>query len=95
MITAIQTFTSSGSTTSLLATVSKSGRTWTAAPSWRRGVTVDAETVFQTADVQAVDADTFFGIVATDSLVKAEGTYNGTSILADKLFLRVCQNSCL
>ena len=58
-------------------------------------VTADAETVFQSADFQIIDANAFFGTVAIGSLVKAEGTYDGTSILADKLFLRVCQNGCL
>ena len=61
------------------------------------GVTASAteETVFQGADFQVIDADTFFETVALGSLVKAQGTYDGTSILADKLFLRVCQDACL
>jgi len=31
----------------------------------------------------------------TDSLVKAEGIYDGTTILADKLFLRECEENCM
>lgn len=58
-------------------------------------VTADAETVYQSADFQVIDADAFFGTVTIGSLVKAEGTYDGTSILADKLFLRVCRTGCL
>ena len=42
-----------------------------------------------------VDADTFFSLVTTTSLVKAEGTYDNTSILADKLQIIDCENSCL
>ena len=51
--------------------------------------------MFQDADLQVIDADTFFETLAIGGLVKAEGTYDGTSILADKLFLRVCQDACL
>lgn len=58
-------------------------------------VSATAETVFQDADLQVIDVDTFFETLAIGSLVKAEGTYDGTSILADKLFLRVCQDACL
>jgi hypothetical protein len=61
------------------------------------GVTVisDQDTVFQNVTMEIVDADTFFSLVDIDSLVKAEGVYDGTSILASKLFLRECGGSCL
>ena len=42
-----------------------------------------------------VDADTFFSLVTTTSVVKAEGTYDNTSILVDKLQIIDCGNSCL
>ncbi len=58
-------------------------------------VTADVETVFQNAEFQVIDAEVFFETVTIGSLVKAEGTYDGTSILADKMFLRVCHNGCL
>jgi hypothetical protein len=55
----------------------------------------DENTVFQNAAKEVIDADTFFSIVAAGSLVKAEGTYDGTSILASELYLRECEASCL
>lgn len=58
-------------------------------------VTSDQDTVFQNTAFEIIDADTFFTLVDLDSLVKAEGTYDGTSVLADKLFLRECENNCL
>ena len=61
------------------------------------GITVasDAETVFQNTLKAVIDSATFFTIVNVDDLVRAEGSYDGASILADKLFLRECENSCL
>ena len=58
-------------------------------------VTSDQDTVFQNVAREIIDADEFFVLVDIDSLVKAEGTYDGTSILADKLFLRECQDNCM
>ena len=55
----------------------------------------DENTVFQNAAQEVIDADTFFALVSTGSLVKAEGTYDGTSILASELYLRECEASCL
>jgi hypothetical protein len=58
-------------------------------------VTSDPDTVFQNTAMEIVDADEFFSIVMTDSLVRAEGSYDGTLILADQLFLRLCESNCL
>ena len=58
-------------------------------------VTSDPDTVFQNAVMEIVDADEFFLIVVPDSLVKAEGSYDGTLILADELFLRECEDNCM
>jgi hypothetical protein len=58
-------------------------------------VTSDPDTVFQNTAMEIIDADEFFSIVMTDSLVRAEGSYDGTSILADQLFLRLCESNCL
>jgi hypothetical protein len=58
-------------------------------------VTSDPDTVFQNTAMEVIDADEFFSIVMTDSLVKAEGIYDGTTILADKLFLRECEENCM
>ena len=55
----------------------------------------DENTVFQNAAKEVIDADTFFSLVTAGSLVKAEGTYDGTSILASELYLRECEASCL
>ena len=55
----------------------------------------DENTVFRNATKEVIDADTFFSLVTTGSLVKAEGTYDGTSILASELYLRECEASCL
>lgn len=59
------------------------------------GVTVisDQDTVFQNVAQEIIDIDEFFALVDIDSLVKVEGTYDGTSILADKLFLRECEGN--
>ena len=57
--------------------------------------TSDAETVFQNAAYAVIDADAFFGLVTTGDLVKTEGAYDGTSILAEKMFLRECEEQCL
>ena len=58
-------------------------------------VTSDPDTVFQNTAMEIIDADEFFSIVMTDSLVRAEGSYDGTLILADQLFLRLCESNCL
>jgi hypothetical protein len=58
-------------------------------------VTSDENTVFQNAAHVVIDADTFFALVDLGSLVRTEGVYDGTSILASKMFLRDCVNSCL
>jgi hypothetical protein len=58
-------------------------------------VTTDQNTVFQNQAQEVIDADTFFALLVEGSLVKAEGTYDGSSILASKLFLRDCENSCM
>jgi hypothetical protein len=58
-------------------------------------VTSDDDTVFQNTAQEIIDVDEFFSLVAIDSLVKTEGSYDGTSILAEKLFLRECADNCL
>lgn len=58
-------------------------------------VTSDDVTIFQNVAQEVIDVDEFFSLVAIDSLVKAEGSYDGTSILAEKLFLRECDGNCL
>lgn len=58
-------------------------------------VTADQDTVFQNEAKEVIDAATFFALVEVGSIVKAEGIYDGTSILADKMFLRDCQEQCL
>ena len=58
-------------------------------------VTSDGDTVFQNELQEIIDDDEFFSLVAIDSLVKAEGSYDGTTILAGKLFLRECESDCL
>jgi hypothetical protein len=58
-------------------------------------VTSDTNTVFQNAAHVEIDADEFFALVEPGSLVRTEGTFNGTSILATKMFLRVCTSTCL
>jgi hypothetical protein len=55
----------------------------------------DENTVFRNAAKEVIDVDTFFSLVTTGSLVKSEGTYDGTSILASELYLRECEASCL
>ena len=40
-------------------------------------------------------ADAFFALVEPGSLVRTEGAYDGASILASKMFLRVCTSNCL
>jgi len=61
------------------------------------GITVTAAegTVFQNELQEVIDADTFFSTVAIGSIVRAEGSYDGTSITAEQLFLRDCDNGCL
>jgi hypothetical protein len=62
------------------------------------GVTVasDENTVFQNAAHVEIDAEEFFALVDTESIVRAEGNYDASSatITANKMFLRVCLNSC-
>jgi len=58
-------------------------------------VTSDQNTVFQNAAHVEIDADTFFALVEPGSLVRTEGIYDGTSIIASKMFLRECLNNCL
>ena len=53
------------------------------------------DTVFQNAANDVIDADTFFGLVEIDSLVKNEGAWSGTGILADKIYLRECTDNCM
>ena len=57
--------------------------------------TSDQDTVFQNTAYEVIDADTFFGLVEVDDLVKAEGTWNGAAILADAMLLRECTEGCL
>jgi len=57
--------------------------------------TSDQDTVFQNAVYEVIDADTFFGLVEVGDIVKTEGTYDGAAILAEKMFLRDCQEQCL
>lgn len=58
-------------------------------------VTSDANTIFQNAAHVEIDADEFFALVEPGDLVRTEGTFDGTSILASKMFLRVCTSTCL
>lgn len=58
--------------------------------------TSDQDTVFQNTVKEIIDADAFFGLVEPGSLVKNEGAWSGSAILADKMYLRVCsEDSCL
>lgn len=57
--------------------------------------TSSQDTVFQNTAYEVIDADTFFELVAVDDIVRTEGAYNGTSILAEKMFLRDCQDNCM
>ena len=57
--------------------------------------TSDQDTVFQNAAREVIDADAFFAIVETDSLVRNEGAWSGSAILADKMFLRECTDGCM
>jgi len=58
-------------------------------------VTSDENTIFQNEAHVVIDVETFFALVDLDSLVRTEGVYNGSSILASKMFLRECANDCL
>ena len=58
-------------------------------------VTTDQDTVFQNEAQEVIDADTFFALLTEGSIVKADGTYDGASILASALFLRNCDESCM
>ena len=58
-------------------------------------VTSNQDTVFHNEANEIIDADSFFALVTTDSVVKAEGAYDGSSILASTLFLRDCDENCL
>jgi len=61
------------------------------------GITVISTdgTVFQNELQEVIDADAFFGLVSTDSIVRAEGSYDGTAITASQMFLRDCSSDCL
>jgi hypothetical protein len=56
--------------------------------------TSNDETLFQNADKEVITPDAFFEAVDIGSLVRATGTYDGTSILASRMFLRECQDNC-
>ena len=56
--------------------------------------TSNDETIFQSADKEVITADAFFETVDIGNLVRATGTYDGSSILASKMFLRECQDKC-
>ena len=58
-------------------------------------VATDENTVFQNEAQEVIDANTFFALLEDSSIVKAEGVYDGASILASKLFLRDCEQSCM
>lgn len=58
-------------------------------------VTSDQDTVFQNVAHIEIDADEFFDLVEPGSIVRSEGTYDGGSIMASKMFLRECLNNCL
>lgn len=58
-------------------------------------VTSDQDTVFQNVAHIEIDADEFFDLVEFGSIVRSEGTYEGGSITASKMFLRECLNNCL
>ena len=55
--------------------------------------TSNDETIFQNVDKEIITADAFFEAIDIGSLVRASGTYDGTSILAGKMFLRECQET--
>lgn len=58
--------------------------------------TSDQDTEFQNTAKELIDADAFFGLVEPGSLVRNEGAWSGSAILADRMYLRVCsENSCL
>ena len=58
--------------------------------------TSDQDTEFQNIAREIIDADTFFGLVEPGSLVRNEGAWSGSAILADRMYLRVCSSdSCL
>ena len=61
------------------------------------GVTVTStqDTIFQNVAHIEIDADEFFALVEPGSIVRSEGTYEGDSITASKMFLRECLNNCL
>jgi hypothetical protein len=58
-------------------------------------VTSDENTVFQNEAQEVIDANAFFALLTEGSIVRAEGTYDGASILASKLSLRDCEQSCM
>ena len=58
-------------------------------------VTSNQDTVFQNVAHIEIDADAFFELVEPGSIVRSEGTYEGGSITASKMFLRECLNNCL
>ena len=58
-------------------------------------VTSNQNTVFQNVAHIEINADEFFDLVEPGSIVRSEGTYEGGSIMASKMFLRECLNNCL
>lgn len=58
-------------------------------------VTTNQNTIYRNKAREIIDAETFFLSVTTTSLVKAEGSYDNTAILANKLYLLDCDNGCL
>ena len=58
-------------------------------------VTSNTNTVFQNVAHVEIDADAFFDLVEPGSIVRSEGTYEGGSITASRMFLRECLNNCL
>lgn len=61
------------------------------------GVTVAArdDTLYQAGDKTVIDGDAFFALVQAGTLIRAVGTLNGATIMADRLAIRECENSCL
>ena len=58
-------------------------------------VTSNQDTIFQNVAHIEIDSDEFFDLVEHGSIVRSEGTYEGGSIMASKMFLRECLNNCL
>lgn len=56
--------------------------------------TSGANTIFQNTAHVEISADTFFSLVEIGRMVRVEGLYDGASIVASKMFLRDCINTC-